>query len=195
SIKTDLLISFLESDEVQSKISGVILGEDKMLQNFVVSKDKIIAFKDDTLVMDEKITNNAQVKRQRTRWINTYFQNVNAALRILFKGIRAKSINQIVFSFTSIFPPLFLLVLFSVLILFLDWLLVGFSLPFYLVFGGLVLFTLNFVLTLRFFNAPAKVFRALILVPVFIFYQILALFNLKDSKSDFLVTKKKKITI
>ena len=190
SIKTTLYKEFLKSDDILNKIDGVILGEDKLLQNFLVLKNIKIGFQQSAILFDEKVTSNTQVQKQRTRWINAYFQNVRSAFRILFCGLEKRSFNQILFGFNTLYPPLFILTLSSMLILILN-IIVGGNLYFSIILAiALISFGLNFILSLLINEAPQKVVRSIFFVPIFIGNQILSLVNLKKSKNEFLVTDK-----
>jgi cellulose synthase/poly-beta-1,6-N-acetylglucosamine synthase-like glycosyltransferase len=193
SVKTQIFRDFLNSPEVTEKIDGVILGEDKMLQNFIVSSNKRISFQDKAILFDEKVTENQQVQKQRTRWINAYFQNIRAALKLLGSGLSRASINQLIFGINTIYPPLFLLVLGAMMMTILNVALTGFSWPLYMLVSGIIMFALNFILALVLLKAPEKVLRSILLVPVFMYNQVLSLLNIRKSRNDFLVTEKTKV--
>ena len=183
--KTDF-IDFINSDHIQSKINGVILGEDKMLQNFLVGKMIRIAYADDILLYDEKVNTKHQVRRQRIRWLNTYFENVKESISLIFKGINNYNWNQFLFGAYNLYPPLFLVFLFSLVLVVLSFFISHFvSL---LLVAGIAIFLINFVLTLYFSNAPKTYFLALVYIPFFILQQIYSLLHLGKAKGNFLVT-------
>jgi cellulose synthase/poly-beta-1,6-N-acetylglucosamine synthase-like glycosyltransferase len=190
SIRTDLFRQFLYSSFIQRRVGGVILGEDKHLQNFIVRSDVQIAFDDHNLVYDEKITSSDQVRKQRTRWINAYLQNVASAFQLLWKGLLSLRWNMIFFSVVSLYPPLFMLVLFAGLLALANLVLFGIDQIVLIPVVGCFVFVINFILVLLFKKADRKILSAIFYVPVFIFNQLLALFQLRKSKHDFLVTEK-----
>ena len=88
-------------------------------------------------------------------------------------------------------PPLFILI-FSCAILFVIDLLLFPPLAI-MVFSGGLIFVLNFLWTLYLGNAPKAIWSNLYGIPVFIIFQILALFTMKKAGKDFLVTEQVKV--
>ncbi len=191
AIKRSIFESYMQSPEIQSNFHGVILGEDKILHNHIVNQGHTIAYAWEAIIYDEKVEDAHQVERQRTRWINTYFQNTGAALKMLMNGLMRFSWNKVLFGLISISPPLFILMFaafFMALInVFINpWVTASLVL-------AVFIFSVNFLLTLSLSKAPSSVSKSMLLVPMFIFAQIKSLLGLKKSKNDFLVTESKKV--
>lgn len=192
AISRSLFLDYLNCREIQDNLNGVILGEDKVLQNHIVQKEVIIAYAHNVLTLDEKITSKAQVKTQRIRWIQTYIENIRQASGIFIMGLKNFNKNQIIFGGISLYPPLFIVVLFSIL-LFAVSSIVSAKISIVLVIG-LTVFILNFFITLLFAKTPWIIYLSLLKIPLFVSGQIYSLFNLKKSKGNFMVTEKKKNT-
>lgn len=190
AIEYKLFLGYLNSELIQKKLHGVILGEDKMLHNYLVGKGEVIAFADNILTFDEKVTDRTQVTRQRTRWIKTYFENVESAFSLIVDGFVEKfNFNKVLFGLSSLYPPLFLLIAFSLSMAILSFFIDPISSL--ILFIGICIFAINFVIVLLLAQTPIKIFKAFIKLPLFIFSQFIGMFNMKIAKSDFLVTEKR----
>jgi cellulose synthase/poly-beta-1,6-N-acetylglucosamine synthase-like glycosyltransferase len=187
AIETSLFLKYLKSDLITSKLDSVILAEDKILQNVLVDLGIQIAFNENAIVYDEKVSSAYQVKNQRKRWLKSYFENIAQALQLTLSGLKDWSKNKILFGIFTLYPPLFLLGLFSVLLAITDFILLQeMLLP---IIVAQIIFIGNFILVLFMSKAPLPVWRSLWGVPLFIYSQIGALLGLKDTKNDFLPTK------
>ncbi len=185
-VKTSDFLDFYSSEPIRSKLDGVILGEDKMLQNFLVSRGIQIAYAEDILLFDEKVNTKHQVRRQRIRWLNTYFENVKDSASLIWQGIKNLNWNQSLFGFYNLYPPLFLVLLVSFLAIAVNFYIMPKGA---LLLGvGVLIFCVNFILTLYFSKAPGKYYLTLLYIPFFILQQIYSLLHLKKAKVDFLVT-------
>lgn len=187
TIELNLYNEYLNNEEITTGLDKVIVAEDKILQTELVDKGYRIAYAKDAIVYDEKVTSAAQVERQRTRWLNSYFMYTIVALKMVFKGFIRFNWNQFYFGLNIFLPPLFIIILLSLLFtvtnifisysFFLAWLI------------ALIIFTLNFMLVLALSRVEKEIWRSLWGIPFFVFYQILALFKIKRSKKDFMETK------
>ena len=162
-------------------------GFDKVLQFQIVNKDLRIAFAHDAIVFDEKTSKTDQLVNQRARWINTWFKYFTYGFTLLKKGIINKSINQFVFGFILVRPPLFIFLLLSGLCLvvniFVDPLI---AIIWFLAF---LLFILSFIIALRSSNAGKNIYVSLLKSPLFIFYQVLSLLKVKNANKHSVATK------
>jgi len=190
-IETELFKKYLSSPRIRENSEGLIIAEDKILQNFLVGNNIQIAFAKDALVYDEKISKSDQLVRQRSRWLRSYFENTKYSLQLIASGIERFSFNKFLFGTMTLSPPLFILV-FSCAALFLIDLLLFPQLSM-MVFSGGLIFVLNFLWVLYLGNAPKAIWSNLYGIPAFIIYQVLALFTMKKAGKDFLVTEQVKM--
>lgn len=152
-------------------ISGA--GFDKVLQYELVIKNEIIAFAEKAIVYDGKTSKSDQLVKQRARWINTWFKYWVLGIKLLIKSLVAFSWNQFAFAIMLLRPPLFLLFF----IIFIVTVLNIFLTPAYLVLWVISFFVFLsiFMISLYYFKADRKIFKALLQIPKFIFYQFQAL--------------------
>lgn len=193
-IETALFKGFFDLPYIKERIDGVIPGEDKILHYYIVSENIRIVFSPNALIYDEKVSNGDMVRNQRTRWINSYLLNLSNAFNLFAKGILSFNFNKFLSGVLTLYPPLFLLVLVSLLFIFINLFI---SIPLAVIlFIACSIFVLNFILVLKIKKAHPKIWAAFWGIPYFMFNQVLALFNLKKSNKDFLTTKnEKKITL
>jgi cellulose synthase/poly-beta-1,6-N-acetylglucosamine synthase-like glycosyltransferase len=155
------------------------LGEDKLIQNFIVGNQHRIAYAPKAIVYDEKVSQPQQLRRQRARWINTYFTNIPAATRLLFWGVLHHNWNSLIFGIITLRPPMFLnlglIVLLALINLFVNPLI---SLA---LLTGVLIFLGFFIILTHSLGA----FRYLKFLPVFIFNQFIALFHAPGYRKEF----------
>ncbi|MFN8436834.1 MAG: glycosyltransferase family 2 protein [Cytophagales bacterium] len=184
-VKTEIYNQFFAIEDINKHI----IAEDKLLQIFIVDQlNKKIAFANESHVFDEKVSTGAQVQRQRTRWIASFFQHFMEGLKVLVNGLYQFRWNKILFGYTLIVPPLFLMTLATFFITIL-----GFTASIKLgIYAFICFFSViaNLFLCLMLSNTPIEVFKSIFLAPVFIFRQVIGLTRYKDTKTDFLVTEK-----
>jgi cellulose synthase/poly-beta-1,6-N-acetylglucosamine synthase-like glycosyltransferase len=184
AIETNFFKSYV--DTLLNHAKGVILAEDKLLQMMLVEKGHKIAYNKKAVVFDEKVREGAQVQRQRTRWLRSWFDHWGEAIGVLLKGIGNLSWNQFFFGLTLSVPPMLFIVgglgIFSIIGLLISWPL------FILSISGLVLFFGGFLLSLIIAPAPKAVWQAIPYIPLFAIRQILAILHIKASNKDFMAT-------
>jgi cellulose synthase/poly-beta-1,6-N-acetylglucosamine synthase-like glycosyltransferase len=189
AISTDIYIEHLNNYEHDS--NKVIVAEDKLLQAEIVAKGHEIAFARDAIIYDEKVSSGAQVERQRTRWINSYFKYSVKAVQIIFQGLINFSWNQFLFGLNIFLPPLFLLVLssgfFFVLNFFID------KQMFIVWLCAIIIFFLNFNAALLLSNVEREIWKSMWGIPLFMFNQIMALLKIKRSNKEFMETEHTKL--
>ena len=187
AIEVQAYKDYLNSKFIASNLDKVIVAEDKVLQNVLISKGIRIAFAPDALVFDEKVSSGQQVQRQRTRWINSYFQNIVESSKLIFLGVKNFNINQLLFGLFTIYPPLFILVFSTIFLLVFDM----FFSPDMMMFlmASMAIFVLNFMLVLYLSKAPKEIWKSLWGIPVFIYFQVSALLRMKKANKDFMHTQ------
>ncbi len=164
----------------------LILAEDKLLQMMLVESGIQIAYCREALIFDEKVREGAQVQRQRTRWLRSWFDHWGQAIKITLGGIKSGNWNRFYFGLMLSVPPMFLLVG-GLLGLGFAGLLFSTGL-FLLAASGLGIFGIGFLWALLLAPAPQAVWRAIPFIPVFALRQLLAILKIKASNKDFMAT-------
>jgi len=186
SVKFDLYRKSISKEMEELKRHGVVIAEDKSLQLMLVNMGHRIAYAEEAIIFDEKVTSFHQVSRQRSRWLNSYFKHSGEALHSLFKGILKGDWNRIWFCVTTLMPPLFILVLTS---FFLGVFFLFVNLPMTLLLGlSLGVFSAGFLIILLLNHAPSRVLYAIPHIPLFVWGQISGLLNIRKANKDFRAT-------
>lgn len=181
AFKTDLYKACFESLD----ITGA--GFDKVLQAQLLKQGKRIAFAENAIVFDEKTTNAAQLVNQRSRWINTWFKYFGYGFDILFKGIKGLNWNQFLFGLILLRPPLFMFILLSLFCAFINLFIFPFyTLIWFIAFG---LFAAGFLIALLRYPTDSRIYKSLINIPKFIFFQLLSLVHAKQANKRSVATK------
>lgn len=181
AFKTDLYKACFENLD----ITGA--GFDKVLQAQLLKQGKRIAFAENAIVFDEKTTNSAQLVNQRSRWINTWFKYFGYGFDILFKGIKGLNWNQFLFGVILLRPPLFMFILLSICCAFINLFIFPFyTLIWFIAFG---LFAAGFLIALLRYPTDARIYKSLINIPKFIFFQLLSLVHAKQANKRSVATK------
>ncbi|TCD01993.1 hypothetical protein EZ449_19550 [Pedobacter frigidisoli] len=162
-------------------------GFDKVVQAKILLAGKRIAFAKKAIVYDEKTTNAAQLVNQRSRWINTWFRFSKFGLDILAQGIKKGNINQSLFGLIVIRPPLFIFLILSVLFLGIS-LIIGSSVYLFWIMG-LLSFVIGFAISLVRQPTDPKIYKSLINIPKFIFFQVVSLIHAKGANKRSVATK------
>lgn len=186
AIDTSLYKTLLEETSRQFAEGEVIVAEDKILQNELIKSDHIIAYASKALVYDEKVASGAQIQRQRTRWINSWFGYFRQALGLAWFGLRKLSTNALLFGLMISTPPLFLLGLAGIVLSLVSWFITP-ALASYMS-GATLLFFLNFIASLAAARADKRIWKALALIPWFVLRQIMAMLNLRQANASFMET-------
>jgi cellulose synthase/poly-beta-1,6-N-acetylglucosamine synthase-like glycosyltransferase len=155
-------------------------GFDKVLQNEIVSRGRRIAFTDKAIVYDEKTSGSDQLVKQRARWINTWFRYFKFGFSIFGSGLVKLDWNRVVFGTVLLRPPLFIFLVLSGFFMIAD---IWISLPMVLIWlVAFVCFVLGFIIALVHAKPEKAVYRSLMGIPKFIFFQVLSL--LKSKKAN-----------
>lgn len=162
-------------------------GFDKVLQAQILKMDKRIAFAKEAIVYDEKTSNADQLVNQRSRWINTWFKYFGYGFDILLKGIKKASFNQFLFGVVLLRPPLFMFILVSLLCALLDL----FILPLHSLIWVLAFlaFVLGFIIPLKNHQTDPRIYKSLVNIPKFIYFQLLSLLHAKQANKRSVATK------
>lgn len=161
-------------------------GFDKVLQSEILNRNLRIAFAPKAIVYDEKTTGTEQLVNQRARWINTWFRYFSFGLGLTGKGIFNLSLNQFLFGLVLLRPPLFIFLALSVLLAFINiWIN---PLVSALWVGGLILFVVGFFIALLNSDTDPRIYKSLVNIPRFVFYQIRALFKVKRANQHSVAT-------
>ncbi len=191
AINTKMYVDILHEIEEENKHQKVIVAEDKLLQSKLVDRGVRIGYDRDAVIYDEKISSGYQAERQRTRWLNSYFKHLKDSLSIIGKGIAKFSFNEFFFGLVITTPPIIIMVMYSVFFVVLDLFIdVRYALAW--IIAGCI-FIGNFILAPLLHKPEKEIWKALPGIPAFMFNQILALFRLKRSNQDFMVTEKTKM--
>lgn len=162
-------------------------GFDKVLQAAIVSKDIKIAFTDKAIVYDEKTSNTGQLVNQRARWINTWFKYFSLGFALIAKGLVKPSWNQFLFGIILLRPPLFIFLVLSFICLALNFFIAPVLVVFWLI--GFLLFILGFYIALISSETDLRIYKSLINIPKFMFFQIISLFKARKANERSIATK------
>lgn len=162
-------------------------GFDKVLQYEIVIRKHRIAFAENAIVYDEKTSASDQLVKQRSRWINTWFKYFSFGFKLLLKGLQNFNFNQFLFGLTLLRPPLFIFLILSLLCLILNiFLNPNFAIVWAIAFAC---FIISFANTLLQKDTDKRIYKALINIPEFIFFQVLSLLKIKSANKISVATK------
>lgn len=152
-------------------------GFDKILQFEIVIRAFKIAFAEKAIVYDEKTSRSDQLVKQRARWINTWFKFFKLGLKMFGSGLLKLNWNQFLFGIMLCRPPLFILLFLSALCFVVN----AFYMPeIAILFAILGLcFILIFMKSLVYFKVDKRIYKSLIAIPKFIYFQVLALMKIR----------------
>ena len=178
---TLLYNAFLE----QKTVEGA--GFDKILQAVILNQGLRIAFAEKAIVYDEKTTQSDQLINQRARWINTWFKYFRFGFGIMAKGIVRFNANQFLFGLVLLRPPLFIFLILSMVFMIIDlWIYPLISIVW---MAGILVFILSFILALRHSNTDKRIYKSLVNIPRFMFYQIISLMHSIKANKRSVATK------
>lgn len=162
-------------------------GFDKVLQDAIVSRDIRIAFTERAIVFDEKTSSTDQLVNQRSRWINTWFKYFSLGFKLVAKGLVRISWNQLLFGLILLRPPLFIFLILSIVFFGVNL----FINPIFALvwFTGLVLFVFGFLLALFKSDTDPRIYKSLVNIPKFMFFQIISLFKARNANKRSIATK------
>lgn len=162
-------------------------GFDKVLQKLIVEKNYRIAYAPHAKVYDEKTSKPEQLVNQRSRWLNTWFKYFNFGFRLVSLSVANKSLNQFLFGLVLLRPPLFLFLLLSLLMmvanLFISAVVSIIWLALFFIFSGC------FIIALVVSKPDKLIYKSLIGIPKFIFYQVISLTKIRKANIRSVSTK------
>lgn len=162
-------------------------GFDKVLQAEILKRDQRIAFTENAIVYDEKTSRSDQLVNQRSRWINTWFKYFFLGFDILFMGIKNFSFNQFLFGLVLLRPPLFIMLGLGFFLMVLNLFIYPVISVFWLI--GFALFVTGFTIALLHSKTDKRIYKSLVNIPTFIFYQVISLFNARNANKRSIATK------
>jgi len=162
-------------------------GFDKILQKQIVEKGNRIAFAENAIVYDEKTSKSDQLVNQRARWINTWFRYFSFGFGLVGNGILKLNWNQFLFGLVLLRPPLFMFLLIAVVCMMINVFLNPIIALIW--FVALLIFVLGFTLSLLLNHTDKRIYRSLVGIPSFIFYQILSLLKVRNANKHSVATK------
>ncbi|NCX96288.1 MAG: glycosyltransferase family 2 protein [Chitinophagia bacterium] len=162
-------------------------GFDKVLQYEIVKRKYRIAFVETAVVYDEKTSGSDQLVKQRARWINTWFRYVKFGATLFLNGIINFNWNQFLFGIVLLRPPLFIFLILSMFFMaaniFINPLMV-------LVWiSGFIAFILGFFIAILHSKPDPKVYKSLLSIPKFIFFQVLSLLKIRKANKISVATR------
>ncbi len=161
-------------------------GFDKKLQAYLVKSVKQIAYSPDAILYDEKISSGKSLENQRTRWISSYFKYFKDNFDIFFTGLKRGNFNLMYFGFITLRPPLFLVLLLSVLCTGASFFInITFFYGWLIVWG---LFFITFVSIVLVKGKDPRFLFTILKLPLFVGRQVLALTKIKKAKKSFIKT-------
>jgi cellulose synthase/poly-beta-1,6-N-acetylglucosamine synthase-like glycosyltransferase len=190
AVKYSTFVKFFEFSPVKKQANGVIHGEDKFLQVFIVQEGGKIKYTTECTIYDEKVARGSEVSSQRSRWFISYFKCLPYNMTMIFQGIRELSWRKFIFGLQASYPPIFMLLgtsLLTAAILIFFHAVAGLFL-----LGGIALLVVSFPIFLIASNAPRKVIMSLFSAPRFIFYQIVGFLKIRKAYNKTLVTQNRR---
>ena len=182
AFSTKLYQNFLD----HNKVSGA--GFDKVLQAWLVSRKIRIAFNELAIVYDEKTSKTEQLVHQRSRWINTWFKYAGLGFGMTLSGLKNFNRNQFLFGFVLLRPPLFIFLLLSMLFLGVN-IAIGNFMGATIWCTSFILFVLFFLVALKNSNADQRIYKSLLNIPKFVFYQIVSLLKIRKANKISVATR------
>lgn len=162
-------------------------GFDKALQYAILNRGLRIAFAEKAIVYDEKSSVPEQLVKQRSRWINSWFKYFGYGFKLIGKGILNINFNQFLFGIVLIRPPLFIFLILSFICLLVNSWIDPFLALIWL--GALACFITGFFIALVQKDTDPRIYKALVNIPKFIFYQVLSLSKIRSANKISIATK------
>lgn len=162
-------------------------GFDKVLQAEIVGRDIRIAFAEKAIVYDEKTSYTDQLVNQRARWINTWFKYFSLGFSLIAKSIGNFSRNQFLFGLVLLRPPLFIFLLLSAGCLLADVFVSPHTAIIWIT--GFILFIGGFGFALLKSDTDKRIYRSLVNIPRFMFFQVLSLVKARKANERSIATK------
>ncbi len=162
-------------------------GFDKVLQYEIVKHKQHIAFAKNAVVFDEKTSQSEQLVKQRARWINTWFRYFSFGFKLTGRGIQNFNWNQFLFGFILLRPPLFMFIILSGLFMLMNVFISPVAALIWL--ASFMLFVAGFIIPIVHDNTDKRVYKSLVKIPAFMYYQVLSLLKAKRANSYSVATQ------
>ena len=162
-------------------------GFDKVLQFEIVKRGLRIAFAERAIVYDEKTSQSSQLVKQRSRWINTWFRYNIFGVVLLRKGLTKLNLNQILFGTILLRPPLFIFLILSMLCLLINLWVSKDAVWLWII--SIIIFITGFVIALIASKTPKKIYHAMIMIPKFMFFQVVSLIKMRSANEISIATE------
>ena len=173
--------------ECLEKLDVTGAGFDKVLQKEIVSRGYRIAFAEQAEVYDEKTSGSDQLVKQRARWINTWFRYFKFGFSMMAEGLRKFDWNRFLFSIILLRPPLFIFLLLAILFTAANFFI---SIPMVIIWlCGFLAFVLGFIIALVHAKPDRVIYKSLLGIPKFIFFQVLSLLKVRKANQLSVATK------
>jgi cellulose synthase/poly-beta-1,6-N-acetylglucosamine synthase-like glycosyltransferase len=166
-------------------------GFDKHMQFEIARNAPRIAYAEEAILYDEKISDSGNLERQRTRWIMAYFRFLGHAFALAWEGIIRLDFNLFYFGYNLIRPPYFLQIILAILFALVDLVL---PLNLYMHWATVVavfLISLTVIVLIR--ASDKTVSKGILYMPLFFYHQVRSLFKLKMNKTSILKTTHSKV--
>ncbi len=181
AFETSLYRECLENLEIKGA------GFDKVLQFEIVKRGLRIAFAEEAIVYDEKTSQSPQLVKQRSRWINTWFRYSIFGVVLLRKGLTKLNLNQSLFGTILLRPPLFIFLILSMLCLLINFWVSMNAVWIWII--SIMIFITGFVTSLIASKTPKKIYNALIMIPKFMFFQVVSLIKMRSANEISVATE------
>jgi cellulose synthase/poly-beta-1,6-N-acetylglucosamine synthase-like glycosyltransferase len=155
-------------------------GFDKVLQYQILKGNLRISFCEEAIVYDEKTSKTDQLVQQRSRWINTWFKYMKYGFRLFGSGLKMHSINQTLFGLILLRPPIFMFISLSLVFMVINFFMNSMVVIIWLI--SLFIFVLGFCIALKKLHADSRIYKSLVGIPKFIFFQTVSL--IKSRKAN-----------
>ncbi len=166
-------------------------GFDKHLQSEIVKNIPRLAYAEEAIFYDEKISSGASLEKQRARWIRSYFKFLPDAFSVFFTGLGKGSFNMAYFGYNLIRPPYFLQIVIALLLSGINFFVEPTLSVLWLLVLGLFLFSFATIVLIRKNNKT--VMQGMWYAPLFFFHQLRSLLKLGQNKKSILKTDNSKV--
>lgn len=166
-------------------------GFDKRMQAEIAKNVHRIGYAADAILYDEKVSDGANLEKQRNRWIRAYFKFLAEAFDLFLVGLRKGSFNLTYFGYNLTRPPYFLQLLTAMFFIVLNFFI---SKPLCIAWiGALVLFVGSFIVIGMTQSSGKGSSKGVWYMPLFFYHQVKSFFRLGRSKASFLKTDHSKV--
>ena len=178
-------------EEIRYDERSTFGGFDKHLQSEVIKSIPHLAYAEEAIFYDEKISSAASLEKQRTRWISAYFRFLPDAFGVMLSGISKQNFNRSYFGYNLVRPPYFLQIVAAVFFICVNLFLAPMLSMLWLFVLLLFLFSFAVIIFIR--KQDKSLIQGLWYAPLFFFHQLRALFRLRQNRKSILKTENCKV--